>query len=676
MKLKHSLVGPAVLMIGSCFTLSAISLATSPKPQPQPVLFQVDEDLEPAVQVVTGDLAQNELYIFGEADTIPASVLSDHPTAEIAIFGGDEKIANEKMMAFNGTAQLVSERIAKEAATTVMLAEADFKKLRALNARGINLVQDDNQYIDSDYDIHAKRFGAKRHVEKLILQSNLDQNSDDLIEVPHKDMKYSSPIQAAALQKKMIEAQAKTPQFQLNETGTTADKQMLNRRFGFEKQMEHILRQANLVQSNVEIKTITPFRAQASVSPKQAGALQHHQQLDTYTVVSRAFETSGATPGARDLLSSKFGIQRHIEKIVRQAKLMQPDVAPANFPHHNTINAKVATFAMADTYHALSDSNLQMRKYGFENHIKQYVQQAQLAHAVIATEVVQKVKEVNPKAVSKAALKVQRFAAASTGHAVNKLKPGITANTIKKEGVQAKVAILPTIVTEPDNKQQDLSAADALPDSVSGASSSSAVLIKQGSYTPATPVPVKAAARKVVAAVKPKKEIFVPKVVSLDDLKFTKAVRSVTAAHATPHHAVGPNAQQKLAMQTARNAHERVMENIERQLAVETAPVARRVIKPVEVEPLRQEYAKRQEPVERHQDYVSDDEGMDIEPREPSRTQHANSKSQKETHDLLKDKPFGDGNFAALESEPADFDDNSQLSQGEGISDFNQMMQD
>ncbi len=181
MKTKREWLASAVILLGSGSILSAAALATTPSPQQPaaasnakpaqatptqraslaasiasattttavvPTVPNVTTEAvqaeaeESAVQVVTGDLKQNELYIFADNEKIPEKILDEHPDAAMAVLGADEKTAAEKQESFNKTAKIVAERREKARIVAAIQAEADNQTLREWRGGQVTLSYD------------------------------------------------------------------------------------------------------------------------------------------------------------------------------------------------------------------------------------------------------------------------------------------------------------------------------------------------------------------------------------------------------------------------------------------------------------------------------------------------------------------------------------------------------
>jgi hypothetical protein len=144
MKFKRFYIASAVLFLGSCSVIATALLAPTPSAAPatpnlrQGVTAQHNaEEQGQAVQIVTGDLSQNELYIFAEEAYVPEKVIVENPDAQIAVLGGSEQKAALKVKEFQKTVAVVHEKIAKVKAVATIQAQSDDQKIQAWNGKKI-----------------------------------------------------------------------------------------------------------------------------------------------------------------------------------------------------------------------------------------------------------------------------------------------------------------------------------------------------------------------------------------------------------------------------------------------------------------------------------------------------------------------------------------------------------
>jgi hypothetical protein len=128
-------------------------------------------------------------------------------------------------------------------------------------------------------------------------------------------------------------------------------------------------------------------------------------------------------------------------------------------------------------------------------------------------------------------------------------------------------------------------------------------------------------------------------------------------------------------------AHQIDMEKLQRQLAVETAPVARRVIRPVE--PERNVYAgRRRADTEDNVEYpprtrsqYPDRRAIQEGPSQYS-SRDAYQERSNENPEPLNPKPFNDMNIGAMDEPPVQFEERDQYSMMDEPQDFNDLMQE
>lgn len=165
MKLAQELIVAGVFLLGSWVALSVVAsafppssssvrkaltshvapkrieptvVASNPEPTVPPVMTYLQDEKQPVVQVVSGDLAKNELYIFGENESVPEQVIENHPDATIAVLGGDETEISQKIEKFNIASKNVAIRVALAREAVLRQAEADNKKLQEWNEQKKN----------------------------------------------------------------------------------------------------------------------------------------------------------------------------------------------------------------------------------------------------------------------------------------------------------------------------------------------------------------------------------------------------------------------------------------------------------------------------------------------------------------------------------------------------------
>jgi hypothetical protein len=163
MKFKRTFTASAVLFLGSSYVIAAAVLAPTPSAAPvanaapatenlrQGVIAQHNlEEQGQAVQIVTGNLSQNELYIFAEEEYVPEKVIAENPDAQIAVLGGNEQKAAQKMKEFQKTVAVVHKKIAKVKAVAAIQAQADDQEIQAWNDKKNNFsLNADKQNIQS-----------------------------------------------------------------------------------------------------------------------------------------------------------------------------------------------------------------------------------------------------------------------------------------------------------------------------------------------------------------------------------------------------------------------------------------------------------------------------------------------------------------------------------------------
>ena len=105
------------------------------------VALQIAEAMkkDAAVQVVTGDLEQNEFYIFGENEQIPEQVVAKHQDVTMVVLGGDEQVVSLKKDAFQKTLEDVASKRAEMKTLAAYQADVDNYAQLALTESNVRL---------------------------------------------------------------------------------------------------------------------------------------------------------------------------------------------------------------------------------------------------------------------------------------------------------------------------------------------------------------------------------------------------------------------------------------------------------------------------------------------------------------------------------------------------------
>lgn len=138
MKLTQELLVTIVFLGGSWVTMSVVAVAvplpTSPATKTQTT--HTSDDKHDVVQVVTGDLKQDELFILGENDVVPEKIIEENPNAKMIVAGADETSANAKIEQFNVTAKAVAMRLALQKELAAKQEAADYHELQHFRDNG------------------------------------------------------------------------------------------------------------------------------------------------------------------------------------------------------------------------------------------------------------------------------------------------------------------------------------------------------------------------------------------------------------------------------------------------------------------------------------------------------------------------------------------------------------
>lgn len=127
-----------------------VNVVVAERKKPTQVRIPFARPEENVTQIMAGDPKQNELFIFGEKDTIPEDLVEVYPDASMAALGGDEKIAVEKVNEFKKTL----EKVGHERIIAAQQARVDDAFLKAFSA-DLNLALNPEKY-NQRFEIKVK----------------------------------------------------------------------------------------------------------------------------------------------------------------------------------------------------------------------------------------------------------------------------------------------------------------------------------------------------------------------------------------------------------------------------------------------------------------------------------------------------------------------------------------
>lgn len=119
---KDQVTSENAAVINNPFAKSSadVNVKVADRKPPSQIRIPFARPKETVTQVMAGDIASNELYIFSEDQEIPKTLVEIYPGATMATIGGDEKIAVKKVNEFKETlekvvqAKLIAAQLAKQ----------------------------------------------------------------------------------------------------------------------------------------------------------------------------------------------------------------------------------------------------------------------------------------------------------------------------------------------------------------------------------------------------------------------------------------------------------------------------------------------------------------------------------------------------------------------------------